>query len=169
MVKPQHAFLALALACLAHAADATDSITAEGMVDAPVSEVWSAWTTSTGLRSWLAPHAEIDLRIDGLMRSNYKASGTLGDKDTIVNRVLSYEPQRMLSIRVAKAPEGFPFPNAVASMWTVLYFDERSPGKTHVRIVGMGFTRDEESQRMRAAFDSGNAYTLGQLQRRFQR
>lgn len=169
MNRLRNALLALALAGLAHTAHATEPIVAEGIVDAPVAQVWAAWTTSAGLRSWLAPHAEIDLRIDGLMRSNYKAGGTLGDKDTIVNRVLAYEPLRMLSIRVAKAPDGFAFPNAVAAMWTVLYFDERAPGKTHVRIVGMGFTPDDESQRMRAAFEGGNAYTLGQLQRRFRK
>ena len=33
----------------------------------------------SGLRSWLAPHAEIDLRIGGLMRANYDSRGALGD------------------------------------------------------------------------------------------
>jgi hypothetical protein len=39
---------------------------------------------------------------------------------------------------------------------------------TAVRIVGMGFGKDKESQMMKAFFEQGNAYTLAQLQKRFQ-
>lgn len=61
-------------------------------------EVWAAFTTSAGLRGWLAPHAEI-------------------------------------SIKVAKPPANFPFPNAVREMWTVLYFSPAGSGRTNVREV----------------------------------
>jgi hypothetical protein len=53
-------------------------------------------------------------------------------------------------------------------MWTVLYFQPNPEGKTTLRIVGMGFGKDEESQKMKAFFEQGNAYTLAQLQKRFQ-
>jgi uncharacterized protein YndB with AHSA1/START domain len=138
------------------------------VVNAPVSAVWRAWTTTAGLKSWLAPHADIDLRIDGLMRSNYDPKGTLGDQGTIENRVLAYEPERMLSIRVAKAPERFPFKAKVGEMWTVLYFSPTAEGGTKLRIVGLGFGKDEESQRMKEFFEQGNAYTLAQLQKHLQ-
>jgi uncharacterized protein YndB with AHSA1/START domain len=149
-------------------ARADDTIVSEGVVNAPVAAVWRAWTTTDGLKSWLAPHADIDLRIDGLMRSNYDAKGTLGDQGTIENRVLAYEPERMLSIRVAKAPERFPFKAKVGEMWTVLYFTPTPEGGTKLRIVGLGFGKDEESQRMKTFFEQGNAYTLVQLQKRLQ-
>ena len=42
---------------------------------------------------------------------------------TIENVILSFEPRRMLSVRVAKAPENFPFPNAIRHTWTVVYFE----------------------------------------------
>jgi uncharacterized protein YndB with AHSA1/START domain len=143
-------------------------IVAEGIVEAPPEQVWSAWSTGEGLREWLAPHAEIDLRVGGLMRTNYDPAGVLGDRHTIENEVLSYEPGRMLSIRVAKAPDEFPFANSIRHMWTVLYFDEAGPGRTSVRVVSMGFREDDESQRMRAFFDQGNKATVQALQRRFQ-
>jgi len=147
---------------------ATESIIAEGVVEAPVASVWSAWATTAGLKAWLAPHADIDLRIDGLMRSNYDPKGSLGDPGTIENRVLAYEPERMLSIKVARAPEKFPFRSRVGDMWTVLYFNPTSDGKTTLRIVGMGFGSDEESLKMKEFFRQGNAFTLAQLQKRFQ-
>ncbi len=154
------------LAC-ALPARAVESIVAEGVVNAPVAVVWNAWTTSAGLKSWLAPQAEIDLRIDGLMRSNYDANGSLGDPGTIENRILAFEPERMLSIRVAKAPEKFPFKEQISDMWTVLYFQDTPDGKTLLRIVGLGFRSNEESQKMKEYFKRGNAFTLTQLQKRF--
>jgi uncharacterized protein YndB with AHSA1/START domain len=142
-------------------------IVAEGIVEAPLDTVWAAWSTSEGLRGWLAPHAEIDLRVGGLMRTNYDPAGSLGDRSTIENAVLAFEPGRMLSIRVARAPEDFPFPNAIRDMWTVLYLDEEGQGRTRLRVVSLGFGPDEESQRMRAFFAQGNTATLQALQRRF--
>jgi uncharacterized protein YndB with AHSA1/START domain len=150
-------------------ADAQDvsAIVHEGIVEAPLDAVWAAWTTSEGLRSWMAPHAEIDLRVGGRMRANYNAQGTLGDPQTIENTVLSFEPKRMLSIKVAKPPAGFPFPNAIQRMWSIVYVEAVAPGRTRVREVSLGFDADEESQKMRAFFNQGNATTLKQLQRHF--
>lgn len=149
------------------AAQNVSPIVSEGIIEAPLDAVWAAWTTSEGLRSWLAPHAEIDLRVGGVMRTNYSAQGVLGDPQTIENTVLSFDPKTMLSIKVAKTPAGFPFPNAIQQMWTVLYFEETGPRRTQVRVVSLGFRPDEESQKMRAFFDRGNAVTMQQLQRHF--
>ena len=101
------------------------------------------------------------------MRANYSAQGRLGDPQTIENTILSYEPERMLSIKVSKVPDRFPFPNAIQEMWTVVYLDMAGRGRTHIRVVSLGFTGGEESQQMRAFFDRGNAVTLEQLQGRF--
>lgn len=161
----RHTILMLAMVCsFVAGAAAADSITTEGVVSAPVGDVSSAFDTSQGLRSWMAPHADIDLRVDGLMRVNYKPEGTLGDGSTVVNRVLSFEPQHLLSMRVAKAPDDFPFPGAIVAMWTVVYFEDAGDSKTRLRVVSMGFTPDADSQRMKAFFERGNAYTVMKLQ-----
>ena len=52
-------------------------------------------------------------------------------------------------------------------MWTVIYLDVEQPGKTRIRIVGLGFGGDEKSEKMRDFFDRGNAFTLNRLQERF--
>jgi hypothetical protein len=74
----------------------------------------------------------------------------------------------MLAIRVARAPEKFPFKAKVKQMWTVLYFHKTDDEKTMLRIVGMGFGTDEESIKMKDYFKRGNAFTLTQLQKYFQ-
>jgi hypothetical protein len=80
---------------------------------------------------------------------------------------LAYEPKRMLSIKVSKAPDNFPFKAKIGDMWTVLYFQPTPDGKTVLRIVGLGFGTDEESQKMKEFFRQGNDFTLTQLQKRF--
>lgn len=164
-------FATLFLVLFAAAAPAAElpPIEASGLINAPPREVWTAWTTGSGLRAWLAPHAEFDLRLGGLMRTHYKPDGVLGDEGTIENRVLAYEPERMLAIQVARAPATFPFPQAVKHMWTVLYLSPAEGERTQLRIVGLGFTDEPESARMREFFQRGNAYTLQQLQKRFER
>lgn len=165
MTKKKRTVTTVALMSLLATASAQDTspLITEGIVDAPVEAVWAAWTTNEGLRSWLAPHVSIDFRIGGLIRTNYNAAGVLGDAQTIENTILSFEPGRMLSIKVTKAPENFPFPNAVREMWTVMYFDPNGESQTIVRVVGLGFGPDEESQGMRAFFERGNVVTIDQL------
>lgn len=160
------ALAALLLPISGFSADLPPIIT-EGVVNASPGEVWRAWTTPEGLRSWLAPVADIDLRIDGLMRTNYNPNSNLGDEGTIENRILAFEPGHMLAIKVAKAPKSFPFPTAVQGMWTVVYLTGKGGRQTLVRTVGLGFTDDPESTRMREFFQKGNDYTLSELRKRF--
>ena len=153
---------------LAGPAAAQDSgpIVVEGVVAAPVDTVWAAWTTDEGLRSWLAPHTDIDLRIGGVLRANYDSLGALGDPQTVEREILSFEPNKMLSVRVVKLPDGFPFVSTIRSMWTVVYFEPLGQERTQVRVVSLGLDTGEDS-RIRAFFEQGNATVLQQLQNHF--
>lgn len=135
----------------------------EHELDAPIAEVWAAFTTNEGLRSWVAPLVDIDLRIGGKWVSNYNAEGVLGDSTTIENTILSYEPERMLSLQATGFPADFPFVEAARNTWTVFYFSALSPTRTKIRVVGLGYTEDEQSQAMRSFFARANQYSLDQL------
>jgi uncharacterized protein YndB with AHSA1/START domain len=139
----------------------------EVIVEAPLDQVWTAFTTKAGMESWMVAHAEIDLKVGGKMLTHYDRKGKLGDSRTIENTILSFEPKRMLSLKATKPPEGFPFPEEIKDMWSVIYFDEAGPGRTRVRAVGLGFKPDANSQQLRKFFDSGNAFTLKRLQAKF--
>ncbi len=157
----------LSLGLLAHTTIALASdgkrIDSTIVVDAPRSGVWKAWTTSEGAQGWMVAHADIDLKIGGLMRTHYDPEGKLGDENSIENTILSFDPERMLSIKNTKSPKTFPWPKSIQSMWTVIYLEDASEGKTKVTVVGRGFTDDEESQKMRAFFQRGNEITLQRL------
>ena len=149
------------------AAQDTSPVVVEGAVAAPVDTVWAAWTTNEGLRSWYTPHSEIDLRIGGLLRANYDSPGALGGSLVVEREILSFEPNKMLSVRVVKLPDGFPFVSTIRSMWTVVYFDPLGQERTQVRVVSLGLDTSEESRWMRAFFEQENRTVLQQLQNHF--
>lgn len=159
--------MALVLAGFAVPQEDDGRLVCEELISAPAAEVWAAFTTKAGLESWMVPHAEIDLRVGGLMKTNYDSKGRIGDPKTIENTILSLDPERMISIKATKPPEGFPYPEAIKGMWTVVYFDEVDSKKTRVRVVSLGFGSDEESKKMRAHFKAGNAWTLKCLKKKF--
>lgn len=159
-------FVGLPMAATAARAEPEPLVT-EAIINAPVSEVWRLFTTAEGMESWMVAHAEIELKVGGLMRTHYDPRGALGDPNTIVNEVLSFEPERMLSIRVRQPPADFPVPGAARNMWTVIYFQPLEPGMTNVRVVGLGFGGDADSLKLREHFRKGNAWTLEQLQKKF--
>ena len=79
------------------------------VIEAPIAEVWTAFTTPEGLKkSWGVALAEVDFRLGGTFRTNYNEKGTIGDAGTIIHHIIAYEPQRMLALRTdapANAPE----------------------------------------------------------------
>lgn len=148
--------------------NADDSrLVVEGVVEAPVADVWRAFTTKEGLQSWMVPHAEIDLKVGGKMLTHYQPDGKIGDPNTIENTILSFDPERMFSIRATKPPERFPFKEAIKEMWSVIYFESVGPRQTRVRVVSMGFRETDESKKMREHFAAGNDWTVKKLQQKF--
>jgi len=137
------------------------------VINASITGVWAALTTREGIESWMVPHADIDLRVGGKMRTTYNKDAVLGDDSTIENTILSYDPERMLSIRATKAPKGFPFLKALEAMWTVIYLEPADAGRTKVTVRSLGFTQDPESVEMRKFFEAGNKLTLDKLVERF--
>lgn len=151
------------------AASAPGEAASEALIDAPPAAVWKALTTREGAESWMVAKAEIDLRNGGLMRTHYSKDGVLGDDGTIENMFLSLDPGRMYSMRIARPPANFPFKTAWQSVWTVVYLEPVSSDKTKVLIRMLGYTDEEESQKMRTFFLRGNQYTLDKLAAKFRK
>jgi len=140
----------------------------EATINAPVAAVWNVWTSGEAYKSLGVAQAEVDLRIGGLIRAHYSAAGVLGDDETVVNRILAYEPQRMIATRIDHPPKSFPFKEAWKTVWTVITLTDLGNNQTHIRAASMGFGADEESIAMRRFFEAGNASTLETLQNRLE-
>src|SRR5215469_7631355 len=150
-----------------HSEDAPSFVN-EATLNAPVAAVWKVWTSGEGYKLVGVALADVDFRIGGLIRSRYSAAGPLGDEETIENRILAYEPQRMIAIRIERPPKSFPFREAWKSTWTVVTLADLGNNRTRIRVASMGYGTDQESMAMRRFFESGNAATLKTLQSHFE-
>lgn len=178
----QKTIVAAVLLCLAPSAHAQDpsavascshvesdgarTLCHEAVLPAPPDEVWRLFSTTEGLSSWVAPVAAIDLRIGGIWEASYRMDAHLGDQGNIRNRVLSYLPQRMLSIAVDSAPPGFPHPELIQRVWTVIELEPAGEGRTRVRVSMLGYGEGADYDELYAMFDQGNALTLRKLAER---
>jgi uncharacterized protein YndB with AHSA1/START domain len=139
----------------------------EGVIDAPMEEVWKVFSTSEGYKILGPALVEIDLHVGGTIRSRYRADGTLGDEETIENVILAYEPPTMMAIQIQKPPKTFPFKEAWKHTWSVITLSPVEGDKTHIRISSLGYGTDEESLAMRRFFEFGNQLTLENIQKHF--
>lgn len=148
-------------------AQSRDIVATESIVEAPVDEVWRAFTTKDGIESWMVAKTDFELRVGATWRTSYSKDSNLDDDGAIHATILAYDPGRMLSFRTVKPPKDFAFPAAIMRTWTVVYFEPVDAAKTKVTIRMLGFTGDEESQKMRPFFERGNKFTLDALTKKF--
>lgn len=139
----------------------------EIVIDAPVEDVWDAFTTSEGWESWATPFAHVDLRVGGLIETSYKPDAKRGDAGNIHNRILSYLPFRMLSIRAVQAPPGFEYADLLSELHSVIEFEALAGKRTRVAISGVGYRSGEGFDKLLGFFRQGNAWTFERLKRRF--
>ncbi|MCK6457693.1 MAG: SRPBCC domain-containing protein [Phycisphaerae bacterium] len=136
------------------------------VVDAPVADVWDAWTTTRGIRRWLAPNAEIDLRVGGAIRFPRRARPGEEAPTTAALEILAYEPQRMLAYRTS-APPQFPTVRNSDKTWAVIRFDPISERQTRVHVSALGWQEGEEWDAAYEFFRKGNAMVLEELRKYF--
>ena len=148
-------------------ATADQPLVSSADIDAPVKEVWKAFTTTEGIRSWMVAEGDVDLRIGGKIRTGYQPGTDLNGPNAIENTIIAYDPEHMLTIRNTKAPEKFPFKNAISQVWTVIYFEPRGTDKTHVLCRMLGYRQESEFVQMRKFFMAGNQQTMDELAKHF--
>ena len=157
--------LLVGISVAAHGDDV--SFVNEGVVDAPIEDVWKILSTSEGYKAMGPALAEVDLRLGGTIRSRYRADGALGDAETIETTILAYEPPTMMATRIQKTPASFPFANAWKNPWTVVTLTPLDERRTRMRVTSLGYGSDEESLAMRRFFEVGNQQTIESIRKHF--
>jgi len=150
----------------ATAPDGTRSLSHELTVPAPVDQVYAAFATAEGWRTWAVPHAWAVPGEDGLMETSYAPNARLGDPANIRQRFLAKVPNRLLVFRTVQFPPGFADAAAYARTTGVAEF-EAVGGGTRVRLTGSGYPAGAEGDRLMAFFREGNRTSLEQLRARF--
>lgn len=135
------------------------------LINAPIEEVWEAWTTTEGILKWMVPNGTVDFKLGGTYTTTYDPSGDLEGEEVIVNSILAFDPHRMIAMKTTRTPASFPFKEAMANTWSVVYFEDAGIDKVIVRIHGLGYGDDEQSRQMKEFFNQGNQMLLETLKR----
>lgn len=137
------------------------------VVPAGRADVWRAFTTSEGVMSWAAPFARVDFGLGGIWESSYDPTARAGDPDNIRNRFLAYVPERVLALQAEAAPPGFPHPEILPELFSVVLFEAVDEGHTRVTMYGVGYRDTPAHHEILELFRQGNAWSLGMLHHRF--
>ncbi|MBV8978530.1 MAG: SRPBCC domain-containing protein [Alphaproteobacteria bacterium] len=141
----------------------------ECIVNAPVKNVWAAFTTDKGFESWAAPVAHVTLGNDGMIEASYLPASKIGDADNIRNRIVAYVPEHLLVFHNEHAPKNGPFKQAVIDkIRTVVEFQDLGNGTTRVIESGVGYGESPDFDTMYEHFASGNAEEFGLLLKLFE-
>ncbi len=122
----------------------TDFPTAERLVrksvtvDAPVEDVWWAWTTDAGIRSWLVDDSRIELRVGGPYEWYFLTDGEVGGRGSEDCHVIGFQTPTMLTFTWNAPPH---LPEARAQRTVVLLRlrpDDADEG-TRVELTQLGW------------------------------
>ncbi len=140
----------------------------EIIVNASSNEVWKAFTTSEGYTAWASPFAHIDFGVEGFIESSYDLDGELGREGNIRLRIVAYIPERLLVLKTDKAPPGFASEAILSRLVSVFEFLPTKDGRTRIRVSGVGYGDDDESEKLKSFFVRGNAWSLKALNESFE-
>ncbi len=144
-----------------------DDLVNEAVIDGSTDEVWKLITTKEGMESWLVPHADVDLRVGGFMRTNHAQDGRIGDPRTVTNSILAIKTKKKLSIKLVEAPQSVPLAASLVGTWYEISLSSLSKRQTRVKCVGHGFSEGPVGYAARAIMNQGSEWALQQLQKHF--
>lgn len=138
----------------------------EVIVSASIDEIWNAWTTTEGVRSFFSPNADVDFRIGGKFEILFDTNAPYGSQGSEYCRYLSYLPHKMISFEW-NAPPSF---GALRDIHTivVLSFNPVDSKQIKVTLSHHGWGEGEDWQGVYDYFDNAWSYVLSNFQKRFQ-
>jgi len=138
----------------------------ETVVEASRHDVWEAWTTEDGARTFFAPLCKIELRVGGPYEMYFNLNARPGERGGEGLTILALQPEQMLSVTWNAPPEM----GAMRSQHThlVIRFIPVDEGHTRVTLHHDGWGRASEWDQVYEYFVlAWGKVVLPRLQRRF--
>jgi uncharacterized protein YndB with AHSA1/START domain len=157
------AVFVIAFGVLAHAQERY--IDKEARVKAPVDAVWQAWTTSEGIKTFFAPDARAEARVDGPFEIYFNPLAPPGQKGADDMRFLAIQDKKMITF-TWNAPPHLPEARAQRT-YVTLRFKPISDNETLVTLRHGGWGEGGQWDRAYAYFDKAWGNVLANLQKRF--
>jgi uncharacterized protein YndB with AHSA1/START domain len=161
------AFLAALLlaACGSAAAGPERMLEKQGIVKAPIADVWKAWTTREGVRSFFAPDANIEMRPGGLYEMHMNPFAEPGMRGADDMRVMAVQEPTMLTF-TWNAPPSNPEIRKQRTL-VIIRLKPIDDASTEVTIHHVGWGDGGKWDEAYAYFDRAWGNVLRNLQKRF--
>ena len=134
-------------------------------VKANVDEVWTAWTTSEGIKTFFAPDAEVELRVDGPFQIYMNPFAAPGMKGADGMRVIGFQDKKMLSF-TWNAPPSLPEARKQRTV-VIVRMVARGDSLTDVSIHHVGWGEGGEWDKAFDYFAKAWPNVLKNLKKRF--
>jgi uncharacterized protein YndB with AHSA1/START domain len=137
----------------------------ETLVPATLEDVWHAWTTTEGTKTFFSPQTRVELAVGGPYEIHFNLDAPAGLQGSEGCLVLSYLPREMLSFSWNAPPEFGELRGQHTIV--VLRFEEVEPGKVKVVLRHHGWGKGEGWDKLYDYFDKAWSYVLSNLKKRF--
>jgi uncharacterized protein YndB with AHSA1/START domain len=141
------------------------AITEKITVKANVDDVWKAWTTSDGIKSFFAPDAKVELRVDGPFQIYMNPFAEPGMKGADDMKIIGYQEKKMLSFSW-NAPPSLPEARKQRSV-VIVRLTSRGDSLTDVTLHHVGWGEGGEWDKAYDYFAKAWPNVLKNLQKRF--
>lgn len=158
--------LAMLVVAPAQSVAAERAIDKDVLVAASLAEVWAAWTTRDGIRSFFAPDAVVEARVGGAFHIHMDPLAPAGSKGADDMRFMALQPMRMLSF-------DWNAPPSLAEVrqqrtFVVVRLEPLGERQTRVRLHHTGWGDEGQWDKAYAYFDRAWGKVLGNLKTRFE-
>jgi uncharacterized protein YndB with AHSA1/START domain len=159
-------FIFVFLFCVTPFAHAEEKAISEKItVKANLDDVWKAWTTSDGIRSFFAPDAKVELRVGGPFQIYMNPLAEPGEKGADTMQIIGFQEKKMLSFTWNAPPS---LPEARRQQTAVIVrFISRGDALTDVTLYHVGWGEGGEWDKAYAYFVKAWPGVLKNLKKRF--
>ena len=134
-------------------------------VKASVDEVWKAWTTTEGIKSFFAPDAKVELRVDGPFEIYMNPFAVPGLKGADDMRIIGFQEKKMLTF-TWNAPPSLPEARKQRSV-VIVRFIWRGDVLTDVTLHHVGWGEGGEWDKAYDYFSKSWPNVMKNLKKRF--
>ena len=165
-MKSAKLLLLAATVLLAGVAGAQErAITEKITVKANVDDVWNAWTTTDGVKSFFAPDARVELRVDGPFQVYINPFAEPGLKGADDMRIIGFQDKKMLTF-TWNAPPSLPEARKQRTV-VIVRLISRGDSLTDVTLHHVGWGEGGEWDKAYDYFSKSWPNVLKNLQKRF--
>ena len=137
------------------------------VVPASAKDAFAAFATADGWKSWAVPFAVGEPRIGATIETSYRLDAKPGDRNNIKNQFIAWLPEHLVVFRNVQAAPDFRNADLFAQVVSIVEFESLGPASTRIVISGVGYGTGPGFDDLYQMFQSGNAYSLMQLKKRF--